>query len=93
MTPDDMIAQWRADNPRIVDAWRAARAAAWRDPMEDARTIVVRDPGFAAWILVRGLRIRLRRACRWCLQERSKRLAMRIILRAKAGLSRAPVTQ
>lgn len=88
MTPDDMIAQWRADNPGITAVWRTARAAAWRDPMEDARTVVVRDPGFAARILVQGLRIRLHLACRWCLQERSKRL-----LRAKAGLSRAPVTQ
>lgn len=64
-----------------------------RDPIDDARCLVTRDPGFSAWILVRMLHMPLPRACRWCQLERSRRIALRIILRAKAGLSRAMVTQ
>jgi hypothetical protein len=37
-----------------------------RDPLEDARRIVLRDPGFAAWILVTELWLPLPRAIRWC---------------------------
>lgn len=61
-----------------------------RDAINDARCVVVRDPGFACWILVRHLRMRLRRACIWCRRERARRMAVRILARAQAGLTTAP---
>jgi len=47
-----------------------------RDPLEDARRVVLRDPGFAAWILVTSLWVPLPRAVRWCRVVREARQAL-----------------
>ncbi len=46
-----------------------------RNPIEDARRVVLRDPGFAAWILVSTLWLPLPRALRWCRLQRAARQA------------------